>query len=61
MKELRIYKNSKSVKLVKDIIRNEDLDVKVSYIVDAIGDSMIVIRGEVEEIEILEDVYSMVA
>ena len=61
MKELRIYKNSKSVKLVKDIIRNEDLDVKVSYIVDAIGDSMIVIRGEVEEIEILEDVYSIVA
>ena len=60
-KEWRVYKNSKSVKLVNAIIEAEELEVKVSYTVDMLGDSVIVIKGSTEEVNVLNEVYEMVA
>ena len=61
MKEIRIYNNSKTAKIVKSIIKTEELNLDVKYMVDAIGDSQIVIKGSVEEIKIFEEIYNVVA
>ena len=60
MKEIRVFKNSKSVKLINDIVKTESLVVKVSYKTDALGDDVIVIEGETEEVNVLESIYKMV-
>ena len=57
---LRINKNSKSVKLVKDIIATEELELNVNYTVDALGDSIILIEGDKEEVRTLKEIYEMV-
>ena len=60
MRTLRIHKNSKSLELVEGIIEMEDMDVTIEFITDALGDSMMVISGDKEEIDILEDLFYMV-
>lgn len=57
---VRKLRNSKSEKLVNDIIRTEQLDVFVEYQTDSLGDDFIVISGNDEEIKILKEIYNMV-
>ena len=60
MKEFRVAKNYKSVNLIANIIVSEDLDLMVKYEVTALGDSMVVVYGNNEDIDTLEAVYNMV-
>lgn len=61
MKRLVIEINNKNnEELVNKIIKNEYLDVKVSKKVNSLGDNVMIISGDNEEIETLEDVYNMV-
>lgn len=57
----RTYANSRSIKMINDIVKAEDLNVKISIKENAIGDTMIIVNGDKEEVEILREVYNMVA
>ena len=61
MLEFRILKNRKTAKLTSAIIETEELELEVSYKVDALGDSVIVIRGVAEEVKTFKEIYKMVA
>lgn len=57
----RTYFNSKSAKLVDSIIKTEDLHVSWETVVDALGDTMIEARGAKDDVQILRDIFTMVA
>lgn len=61
MKYFRTYNNSKAKRIVNDIIKTEQLEVEVSCYVDAIGDDIIEVYGENEEIDTLQGIFEMVA
>lgn len=61
MREYRVTLTSKSAKLIKDIVKTEELDVQVKYIDDAVGDTVISIYGSNEEVNTLKSIYEMVA
>jgi len=54
------YNNSKNAWLVNAIIETEDLDLCWSVFVNALGDSMIEVNGNKEDLRIFIDVYRMV-
>lgn len=60
MMKFTTCKNSRSEKIINDIIKTEDLEVKVRYFVNGLGDSMIEVKGEREDIETLRRIYLMV-
>lgn len=52
---------SKSVSILSSIIKTEELDVTCKLFVDALGDSIIKVIGEAEDIKILKEIFEMVA
>ena len=42
------------------ICNSEKLDVSVKYETNAIGDDMIIVKGDREEVETLEQIFNMV-
>lgn len=54
------YDGGKARKTVAQIIKNEDLTLKITYKTDALGDSVIIATGGKEEVEALLDVFNMV-
>ena len=61
MTTLTICQSRKSIELVNSIIESEDLEVTVTYdVTTALGDTVIVIKGEAEEVNTLNEIYNMV-
>jgi hypothetical protein len=60
MKTFRTYFNSKAAKTIANIIKTEELGVNVSYKTSTLGDDLIVVTGDKEEVEILKDIFEMV-
>ena len=52
--------NSKIEWLVKAIIKTEDLDLSYAILGNALGDTVIEVRGRKEEIGIFKEIYTMV-
>lgn len=55
-----VHNNSKNAWLVNAIIETEDLDLSWVAFVNALGDSMIEVSGNKEDLRIFIDVYRMV-
>ena len=60
MKIFRTYKNNRAIELIMAICNSEKLDVSVKYETNAIGDDMIIVKGDREEVETLEQIFNMV-
>ena len=60
MKEFRTYKNNRAIELIMAICNSEKLDVQVGYEANALGDDMIIVKGDKEEVETLEQIFNMV-
>ena len=60
MKIFRPYHTNKAAKLIAQIIANEDLNVKVFFKTNALGDDIIEVKGENEEIDTLVEIFEMV-
>lgn len=56
----RTYFNSRSMRTVSNIIKAEDLHVSVRTFVDALGDDIIEVKGQREEIKVLKQIFTMV-
>ena len=56
----RTYYNSRSISIIKKIVKAEDLDVAIRIFDDAIGDTIIEANGSKEEIAILKDVFKII-
>lgn len=55
------YMNSKAMDLITSIIENEDLrTIKICTKDTALGDTIIIVKGDEEELEVLADIYNMV-
>lgn len=52
--------NSKTAWLVSAIIKTEDLDLSEAILGTALGDTVIEVRGSIEEIRIFKEIYTMV-
>ena len=61
MMTFRTYYNSRSIRLVKTIIKNEDLHVILNVFTDALGDDIIEVKGKREDIKTLKAIYETVA
>lgn len=59
-KTVTFFLNSRALDLVNTIIETEDLEVSVKIKDTSLGDSVIEVNGETEEIDVLTDVYNMV-
>lgn len=59
--KFKTYYNSKSARLVNDIIATEELEVNVEIAADALGDTVIIVSGSKEEVKILKAIYEMVS
>lgn len=60
MKEFTTNRNSKAIELINVICREERLDIQIRFETTAIGDDVIIAKGEKEEIEVLEQIFKMV-
>ena len=60
MKTFTTYKNTKAAKLIAQIIATEDLEVKVFFKTNAIGDDVIEVKGTKEDIDTLAEIFEMV-
>lgn len=56
----RTYYNGRSIKIIEDIIRAEDLDAEVKIYTDALGDTIIEVTGDKETIETVKDIFNCV-
>ena len=56
----RTYKNNRAIELVMAICNSEKLNVSVAYKTDALGDDVIIVKGEREEVETLKQIFEMV-
>lgn len=54
------YYNSKSAYLVSSIIKNEDLDLSWTIVETALGDTVIEVSGNEEDVRIFKETYEMV-
>lgn len=55
------YMNGKAMDLITSIIENEDLRaIKICTENTALGDTVIIVKGDEEELKVLADVYNMV-
>lgn len=61
MKEFRTYYNSKSMILINKIIETEELNIKLSVVNDAIGDTVIKAYGRTDEIRLLQAIFETVS
>jgi hypothetical protein len=60
MKKFRFIESSRAIKVMNNIIKNEDLTVTVRKFVDALGDSKIEVSGSKEDVEAFKQVFEMV-
>lgn len=60
MMKITVLYSSRSEKLINDIIKTENLSVVVERSENAIGDSIINVKGEKEEVQTLLEIYKMV-
>ena len=58
--KFRTYYNARSVKMIRAIIKNEDLEVTLNHFTDALGDSIIEADGYAEDIKILREIFRTV-
>lgn len=56
----RAYYNGRSIKIIEDIIRAEDLDAEVKIYTDALGDTIIEVTGDKETIKTVKDIFNCV-
>ena len=52
--------SSKALALVKSIIKTEDLDLNISIAENALGDTVIKVKGSTAEVATLRAIYGMV-
>ena len=59
-KEIGIALSSESIKLVKSIIKTENLTISYSIEEDTMGDTNIVLKGLTQQINLFNEIYVMV-
>lgn len=57
----KTYYNSKSVELVRTIATTEDLQISYKLTSDALGDAVLEVTGNKEDIRILKEIYNTVS
>ena len=60
MKHYRFYNEARAIDLMKKIIKTEQLTVSVKYMTTALGDDVVDIYGEKEEVKDFEQIFEMV-
>lgn len=56
----RTYLTSRNLKDIKNIIKAEDLDVSVKTFTDSLGDDIIEVKGDRDQIEVLRQIFNMI-
>lgn len=56
----RTIVTTRAIKTIENIIKSEDLDVTTRFYQDALGDSIIEIKGDKESIATLRDIFRCV-
>ena len=60
MKEFTTYRTTRAIELIIAICNSEKLDVQTRYETNALGDDVIIVKGDKEEIETLKQIFNMV-